>query len=340
MRIKSVKAQNFKNFQNIDLDLHDFNVLIGQNASGKSNFIQLFRFIKDIKIQGLDNAISLQGGIDYLRNINLSHSMPLSIEVNLSNLRSYLNATARSRGREKDIRVLNVKYRFTLEFMKRQRNFSVAEDTAVIDLLIVPAVSHAEYIAGLQLGAEDDFVNWIQSNSAQGTVTLSKKGQKVDVISNIPETAGIEVSKDDMPFRYSGKRGKRNLLLEQQYFLFPIANGDALSELEFYDIDPKLPKKAVPLSGRAELEFDGSNLAVVLKNLLRDRETRKRFTSLIVDLLPFAEKLRIESLADQSFLFKLQERYSKENYLPASLLSDGTIGVTALIVALYFERMV
>jgi len=59
---------------------------------------------------------------------------------------------------------------------------------------------------------------------------------------------------------------------------------------------------------------------------------------LVKDLLPFISNLDVEKFADKSLLFKLQETYFKNQYLPASLISDGTINITALIVALYFEK--
>ena len=54
------------------------------------------------------------------------------------------------------------------------------------------------------------------------------------------------------------------------------------------------------------------------------------------ETLPFITDLRIETFADKSLLFKIRESYSGMRFLPASLLSDGTINVTALIIALYF----
>ena len=42
--------------------------LFGPNASGKSNLINVFRFVKDIMLHGIDDAIALQGGTTYLSN--------------------------------------------------------------------------------------------------------------------------------------------------------------------------------------------------------------------------------------------------------------------------------
>jgi len=61
--IRRLRVENFKSFKQLDLELGDFNVVIGANASGKSNLVQIFRFLRDIGQHGLENAVSLQGGI-------------------------------------------------------------------------------------------------------------------------------------------------------------------------------------------------------------------------------------------------------------------------------------
>jgi predicted ATPase len=66
MQIKNIKVSNFKSFEEVGIELRRFNVLIGANASGKSNFINILQFLKDIVENGLDNAISMQGGVDYI----------------------------------------------------------------------------------------------------------------------------------------------------------------------------------------------------------------------------------------------------------------------------------
>ncbi len=76
MAIKRIEIKKFKNFsdQKSDqkIELGQFNVLVGANASGKSNFLKIFKFISDIANYGLNNAISRQGGIKYLRNTSIA----------------------------------------------------------------------------------------------------------------------------------------------------------------------------------------------------------------------------------------------------------------------------
>src|SRR3989337_1324301 len=49
--------------------------------SRKSNLVQVFKFLRDIGEYGLDNAISMQGGAEYLRNAGTKSNIKLSLDV-------------------------------------------------------------------------------------------------------------------------------------------------------------------------------------------------------------------------------------------------------------------
>ena len=60
--IKRIQVQNFKSFKDVSATLGLRTVLVGPNMSGKSNFIELFRFLQRMSIPrepgiwGLPNA--------------------------------------------------------------------------------------------------------------------------------------------------------------------------------------------------------------------------------------------------------------------------------------------
>jgi predicted ATPase len=60
--LKSVRLQNFKSFQDVRVNLGVRNVLVGPNMSGKSNFVEAFRFLRRVAffpepgVWGLANA--------------------------------------------------------------------------------------------------------------------------------------------------------------------------------------------------------------------------------------------------------------------------------------------
>jgi len=82
--IKKIRVKNFKSFKDLELNIGKVNILIGANGSGKSNFVQIFRFLRDIVKDGLEKAISIQGETKYLRNVNIDISENLLIEIILA----------------------------------------------------------------------------------------------------------------------------------------------------------------------------------------------------------------------------------------------------------------
>jgi predicted ATPase len=75
-----------------------------------------------------------------------------------------------------------------------------------------------------------------------------------------------------------------------------------------------------------------------MKMITEDPEKKRKFANLLRDILPFVEDFSVQKFMDVSLILTLRERYAKEQSLPASSLSDGTITIFALIIALYFEE--
>ncbi|MGD8214270.1 AAA family ATPase [Aestuariimicrobium sp. Y1814] len=87
MRITHITAHNWRNFKNIDFDLDDRLFVVGPNASGKSNLLDLMRFLTDLCRPGggLAAALAARGGLSKARSLfsrNHKHGR-LVIEVHL-----------------------------------------------------------------------------------------------------------------------------------------------------------------------------------------------------------------------------------------------------------------
>ena len=87
MILKRIKLHNWKNFQNCEVDLAERCFIIGANASGKSNFIDALRFLRDIAKQsgGLQTAVEERGGITKIRCLAARTQTNVSITVELGN---------------------------------------------------------------------------------------------------------------------------------------------------------------------------------------------------------------------------------------------------------------
>lgn len=87
MLITHLKLKNWRNFKEVDVPLRERTYFLGANASGKSNLLDVFRFLRDItKTQGggLQKAISDRGGIQKLRCLHARKDPEVRIEVTLS----------------------------------------------------------------------------------------------------------------------------------------------------------------------------------------------------------------------------------------------------------------
>ncbi|MEA1895833.1 MAG: AAA family ATPase [Euryarchaeota archaeon] len=86
MIVSHIILKNWRNFQSVDVDLGNRVFLVGPNASGKSNFLDVFRFMRDITKQsgGLQKAISDRGGIPKIRCLAARHESDVEIEVSLT----------------------------------------------------------------------------------------------------------------------------------------------------------------------------------------------------------------------------------------------------------------
>ncbi|GHU95248.1 chromosome segregation protein SMC [Bacteroidia bacterium] len=87
MIIKKIKLLNWKNFQHCEVEVTDRCFIIGANASGKSNFIDVLRFLRDISKQagGLQSAVEGRGGITKIRCLAARRQTNVAITVELGN---------------------------------------------------------------------------------------------------------------------------------------------------------------------------------------------------------------------------------------------------------------
>lgn len=87
MQITHVTAHNWRNFKNLDVAVANRLLIVGPNAAGKSNLLDLFRFLGDIsrKGGGLAAALEARGGLSRARCLfaRNNHKGELAIMVDL-----------------------------------------------------------------------------------------------------------------------------------------------------------------------------------------------------------------------------------------------------------------
>lgn len=80
-----VNLENWRNFRQADVDLGRRVILVGPNASGKSNFLDVFRFLQDLVAigGGFQAAVEKRGGIPRLRCLAARQMSDIVIRVRM-----------------------------------------------------------------------------------------------------------------------------------------------------------------------------------------------------------------------------------------------------------------
>jgi predicted ATPase len=305
--IKKVKAINFKSFESIEIDLSDLNIVLGPNASGKSNLASIFQFIRDIATLGLSNAISLQGGLEYLLNFKNSKKQQLELEIQFD------KSQVVSFDRSNQVKFSDIYYNIKIyPFLKKKGMKKYIEEVSL------------KFTNPRDISADTANLRIISDN---GRIRFE------------PEDVESEFLKTIHPFLMSlniNIKGEARSLISSLTLFFILGIGIP-NFIQVYDFDPKLSKKAIPISGKAELEPDGSNTALVLRKMLENPEEKRRFIQYLKVCLPFVKDLSFENQVDKSIILKVAESYNPGLEIPSSIISDGTVEIVSLIYALFFD---
>ena len=83
MRLKTVQIRHYKSLDNVTVHLHHgITVIVGPNGVGKSNFVDVFRFLHDAVASNLDDAIRKREGI--VRLLQYYKTRPSDIYLNFT----------------------------------------------------------------------------------------------------------------------------------------------------------------------------------------------------------------------------------------------------------------
>lgn len=330
MFIRHLKIRNFKSIKETDIEFTPMSMIVGANASGKSNLINVFRFIGNIAADGIDNAIALQGGIPYLANANMTKGEPIEIQFVLdiseeSWVRRYKSANV-------SLKVQEIEYKFVIQPHLKGSGYRIAEDFLRIKYLCTEKNSTSDD------STNDDtkitYSTTFHRKTNKSAIQLSLDFSPNDISEELKKV--LSVDRTALYFSEWANEDRNELMLHRLSFLLPPSFSED-SFIRIFDFDPKELKKASSMASIKVLSEDGANIASVLQNILRTKENRNRLTTLLQEFLPFISGISIENNLDKSFSYKVKENYSNKAF-HANFLSDGTVSILAIIIALYFEE--
>jgi predicted ATPase len=319
MKFSRIYVENFKSFNQQEILLDDFTLILGANAAGKSNTISIFRFINNIVNYGIEDALSLMGGIEHAVNAGVGRQQPLVLEFSLDVQDEHLLCQI-SKQDERSLLFRSVSYRCALLPYSRSDGYRILDDRILLTYRC------------LTCGESSD-------QGSDLTIEFYRKNGRVSYRYEAPEGFRDEAVRNHFALGFQSgilNRNRQELILNKLDYLTPFANLRR-HFIKTYNFDPLLLKQPCSSISMHELADDGSNIAYVLEHLLRDSQKKRMLTNLLAQCLPFVEDISIRQNLDHSLTFRIQEIY-QHRIFRSNFLSDGTVNILALIVALYFQR--
>lgn len=297
-----VTAKNFLSLKHIDVSLGDLNVLVGPNGSGKTNFLNIFRFIGDIARSDLVPAIEAFGGFDSVVFRGALGKYQRRIELHLEGV---MTEHAHDNARDE----------YTLKFWPRAASF----DPKIF------ALFRSEEVV-------------LKRKSGRGRrITLS--GRSVDVV-DLNKTSNMPIGKSSQKIEVQETSSGLAILrrLGKTYEAPQIEKIAQIFEtLRLFDVSVTAARRPASTGGAQKLSADASNIAAFLIYLKENQpavfELVKEDVAFVLPGFRDFEFHRIGG-ADEAVRLDIREA-PLSGTTPLARASFGTIRAIALFAMLH-----
>ncbi|WP_027005022.1 AAA family ATPase [Conexibacter woesei] len=306
--ITSLHLESFKNFAEADLDVGPLTLLVGTNASGKSNLRDAFRFLHGVarrySLAEIIGAKYVEGGVLQWRGIRGGTREVTPPGVDAFAIGVVLGIDDGGRQRE-------AKYRIKVDITDERRGPKVIEERLEV-------VGRGQYV----FDSHPDSNPPNESDALHIAVRLRKRQQAgfVGPQMNFANTTPVLSQLLDHPEVTQTVREHVRLVIQ------------ALSSMRFLDLDPDAMREA-SYPGQIVLGDRGENLSSVLQAITADPAQESVLAEWVRELTPM-DAQRFEFVPDAQGRVLLHLTEANGRRISAVSASDGTLRFLAMIAAL------
>lgn len=305
--LRRLRLLRFKSFQDAELELGQLTVVVGTNASGKSNLRDALRFLHGVG-RGYTLAEILgekwgEGGVQWrgirggVREVSYDGADSFAIEVDTEIL---LNSAR-----------YNVTYRIAVDVMNRQKGPRIREEWLRVEGL--PGDQHVFRFSRADPPAfTDDLHIGVRERQRVGATHY----EEFACVDTQPVLSQVEEHRE----------------VGEDHREFARATVQALGSMRFLDLDPNAMRfPSVP--GQRVLTDRGENLSSVLHSISQDAHLAQTMVSWLQEVTPMdVSSLDFETDAAGRVLVTLVEEDGRRT--TAYSASDGTLRFLAMLAAL------
>lgn len=309
-----LQVANFRSLQMVDVRLSDFNVLVGPNAAGKSNLLEVIQFLGDTTRLDLLGAIKRHGGYRRIRfrggdTSNDGGSKPRTLRAQTPRrVRIRVDAQVTQHASE------NALDEYTLEFwVGRTYQAGASEAAGAIDFL-----------------KRSEAFKFKRTKGRGRRIRVS--GQRVEVVDDGRQDphrsplASTSAALSTLPRMTEAEGAVQVRALAQLFSTFRVYNVDVAKAIH-----------ASSLTGDQSLDSDASNLAAFLEHLRRTDEDRfLRLQEDLAYIVPGIRRIDVQAVGGGSdaYLVSLEE-FGLSSLTSLADASFGTVRALALLAMLH-----
>lgn len=323
-----IEINGFKTFEDFSLDLNPFAVILGANASGKSNLFDAIQLLSNLATKGLREATQgLRGEVHELFRTGKegipASKIQMAVEVLVEPL------VKDPWGSQVELSHTRIRYEVTIERREDERG---------IERLVVP---HEK--ASPILGKND---KWNVSQQFRDTYLRYSRRSPWLTTNQNKGTSTFEIHQDRTAGRnrtFSAEAAEATILSSITTSEFPhlFALREELRSWRFLQLDPAFLRRPSPITAPELLQPDGSNLAAVLARVKMETKEPHRAKGVVSDIAAELATI-IPGVTDIDIVFdphvreyRIDVATREGNPFSSRVLSDGTLRVLALLTMLY-----
>lgn len=308
MRLVDLRISHYKSLSDIALtDIQPVTVLVGCNGVGKSNIADALRFLRDAVTQGLDHAVSSRGGIGLIRQYSPRKPFQISFDFGFAEACEATRIT---------------RYQLTLTSL-REGNFRVERERCE---WIGPSTFSFNVETEEMTGC--DYQPMFSERNAEGRIALNVAGQVIALENErlvAPDTLalGHRLTWHDLaPVEFGGTSLR-----------------DFILNFRFSAIYPNTLRQPAPPDTDPILKENGGNWASILRNMKKTslgKQAWEQVREMMQVVMPQLED--ISPTAVGGFIlprFKVREASGEAHLFDPSQISDGTLRILGILLALY-----
>ena len=313
-QITRVWARNFRSVADVSLEMDPLTILVGPNASGKSNLLDILRFVKDALRFDLEVAVSMRQGMEGVARHGAGDGGS-DVEVGIE-------AIVRD-GRFGD-GYCSVEYGFTLACIddggyKVGREYGKVregDDSDTFEFRI-------EYG---RLAKSEFFIGGSRHSLSYGDIDFDTEDLAFPSLVRMYRSLIARDAEVSVRGALSLYRGLSELRQN-------------LTSMRFYHIFPNTIRAPRRPSNTLILEENARNLGTIIKELARaETGSMERLREDVRLLVPGVSDIRVDVVGGYLVVKLKHDAMSGDPWLDLSMESDGTVRLLGLLAALYQQR--